>query len=138
MSPVQRQAQCACGAVRVTTTGDPSVVIACHCIACQRRTGSVFGTGAYWPEEKTAVAGATSQFSRTTDLGNTFTTHFCPVCGTSMYWSSGRNPGAIGVAVGAFADPDFPAPVRSVWEQTKHAWVDVAVAQHHFPQGRQG
>jgi len=109
MSPVQRQAQCACGAVRVTTTGDPSVVIACHCIACQRRTGSVFGTGAYWPEEKTAVAGATSQFSRTTDLGNTFTTHFCPVCGTSMYWSSGRNPGAIGVAAGAFADPDFPA-----------------------------
>lgn len=55
-----------------------------------------------------------------------------------MYWSSGRNPGAIGVAVGAFADPDFPVPVRSVWEQTKHAWVDVDVAQHHFPQGRHG
>ncbi len=135
---MRRQAQCACGAVRVTTEGEPSVVIACHCVACQRRTGSVFGTGAYWPEEKVGIAGATRQFARSTDLDNTFTTHFCPTCGTSMYWSSGRNPGAIGVAVGAFADPDFPPPVRSVWEQTKHAWVEVDVAQFHFPQGRHG
>ncbi len=135
---MRRQAQCACGAVRVITEGEPSVVIACHCVACQRRTGSVFGAGAYWPEEKIGIVGGTRKFSRSTDQGNTFTTHFCPTCATSMYWSSDRNLGAIGVAVGAFADPDFPVPVRSVWEQTKHAWVGVDVAQYHFRQGSQG
>jgi len=41
-----------------------------------------------------------------------------------------------GVAVGAIADPDFPAPVRSVFEQSKHAWVEIGGAGvAHFEQG---
>jgi len=48
----------------------------------------------------------------------------------------GKNPGLIGVVVGAFADPDFPPPVRSVWEQSKHQWVEVSAAAQHFPKGR--
>ncbi|WP_371827032.1 hypothetical protein [Microvirga sp. VF16] len=32
-------------------------------------------------------------------------------------------PGYIGVAAGAFADPTFPAPTISAWEQSKHPWV---------------
>lgn len=39
------------------------------------------------------------------------------------------------VAVGAFADPAFPAPVRSVWERSRHAWMAVPV-EHHFDKGR--
>jgi hypothetical protein len=38
--------------------------------------------------------------------------------------------------VGGFADPKFPAPVRSVWEQTRHAWVELPDAVQHFAQGR--
>jgi len=36
----------------------------------------------------------------------------------------------IGVAIGAIADPNFPAPVRSVFEQSKHVLVEIAGAQH--------
>jgi hypothetical protein len=36
----------------------------------------------------------------------------------------------IGVAVGGFADRDFPAPTRSVWEQSRHGWVGFA---HDLP-----
>jgi hypothetical protein len=52
-----------------------------------------------------------------------------------MFWRSDRNPGMTGVAVGAFADPAFPAPVRSVWERSRHAWMAVPV-EHHFDKGR--
>ena len=31
----------------------------------------------------------------------------------------------IGVAIGAFADPDFPQPEQSVWTTTKHRWIDL-------------
>ena len=44
-------ATCGCGALRVTTAGDPDLVVACSCIACQRRTGSPFGVGAYFRKE---------------------------------------------------------------------------------------
>lgn len=41
----------------------------------------------------------------------------------------------IGVAVGAIADPNYPAPVRSVFEQSKHRWVDInGAAIEHFQQ----
>lgn len=32
-------------------------------------------------------------------------------------------PGCFGVAVGCFVDPMFAAPVRSVFEATRHHWV---------------
>ncbi len=31
----------------------------------------------------------------------------------------------IAVAIGAFADPAFPVPAFSVWEERKHGWVDI-------------
>jgi hypothetical protein len=132
----ERTATCSCGAVRVVTRGEPAAVVICHCLACQRRTGSVLGVGAYFRQENVAVHGETREFVRPTDAGNQFVTHFCPVCGTSLHWHSGKNPGLVGVAVGAFGDPSFPTPVRSVWEQSRHAWVDVSCAAQHFMQGR--
>jgi len=117
--------------------GEPSAVVACHCIECQRRTGSVLGVGAYFPAERLTLSGETKQFARPTDSGQPFVTHFCPNCGTSVYWRADKLPGLVGVAVGAFADPSFPLPERSVWEQSRHAWVEVPSAQHHFPKGRQ-
>lgn len=37
----------------------------------------------------------------------------------------------IGVAVGAIAAADNPAPVKSVFEQSKHAWVEIPGAEHY-------
>jgi hypothetical protein len=133
----RRMATCSCGALSVTTEGEPQSVVACHCVDCQRRSGSPFGLGAYFAAEQTRVAGDAQVYTRSTDAGNRFETHFCPTCGTSLYWQSGRNPGLIGVAVGGFADPGFPAPVRSVWERSKHGWLHVPV-DHHFEKGREG
>lgn len=134
---MQRMGQCSCGSVKVTVEGDPSAVVACHCLECQRRTGSVFGVGAYFPEEKAKFSGETTQYSRLTGSGQPFVAHFCPSCGTTLYWRVGQSSGLVGIAVGAFADPSFPSPVRSVWEQSRHAWVDVSAAVQHFPRGRQ-
>ena len=46
--------------------------------------------------------------------------HFCPNCGSSVYWSADIRPDQYGIAVGAFADPNFPLPAFSVWEESKH------------------
>ena len=133
---MERTGTCSCGAVKLVARGEPSGVVACHCVECQRRTGSVFGVGAYFPEEAVTISGVTSEYDRATESGHEFRTRFCPKCGTSVYWSAGKNPGLIGIAVGVFADPSFPAPVRSVWERSMHEWVRVEPAGQHFPKGR--
>ncbi len=131
-----KTASCQCGALSAKTRVEPAGIVACHCSGCQRRTGSVFGVGAYYLEADVEITGEATTFSRPTAIGNQFHEHFCPKCGTTLYWWSDKNPGLIGIAVGAFADPAFPKPQRSVWEQSCHDWVDMSVAQEHFDQGR--
>jgi len=60
--------------------------------------------------------------------------HFCPTCGTNLFWELDRRPDSIGVAVGGFIDPSFPAPTRSVWEESRHRWVSFGYELDHFAQ----
>ena len=54
--------------------------------------------------------------------GSRFTFHFCPVCGTTVFHTEDGCDG-VSVAVGAFADPDFPAPEVSIYDARRHGWV---------------
>ena len=118
-----RIAQCSCGALRVETTGEPAIVSACHCRECQRRTGAPYGVGAYFSKAQVRAEGTSKVFARDGQEGRKLRFHFCPECGTTLFWSADFRPDDFGVAVGAFADPSFPAPTRSVWEESRHSWI---------------
>lgn len=121
---VKRVATCMCGQLRVTASGDPDVVVACSCFECQRRTGSPFGVGAYYARASVlSIEGKHSEYGRATGAGRSLTNKFCPDCGTSVLWELDMRPDHIGIAVGCFADPSFPAPVRTVWAENCHHWV---------------
>jgi hypothetical protein len=60
---------------------------------------------------------------RVGDEGNRIAFRFCPQCGATVYWSFKGHEEFVVVAVGAFAEPEFPAPTVSVYENRKHAWV---------------
>lgn len=130
---MKKVARCCCGRLRVEADGDPIVIVACHCGQCQRRTGSVVGVGAYYPSERIHLSGQSKVFARRADSGRKFDTHFCPDCGTSLYWEAEEVPDLIGVAVGAFVDPQFPAPMMSVWEESKHPWLSFTHSLDHKP-----
>jgi hypothetical protein len=129
------KAECQCGQLVAQLPGPTVAVVACHCIACQRRTGSPFAVLAYYPADQVQIVGDAKRFERPTDEGNRFETFFCPECGSSVYVKAQKHPSMIGIAVGALADPSFRPPVRSVWEQTKHNWVDLPGPMQHFTQG---
>lgn len=120
---VRRRAACACGRLGVTCEGEPDMVSLCHCLACQRRTGSTYGIAAFYARDRVRVEGASQTYTRASDSGFPVTFHFCPDCGSTVYWEPKRRPGAIAVGVGCFADPSFPAPSQAVHTQTRHAWV---------------
>jgi hypothetical protein len=121
-----RQASCSCGQLRLTCAGEPVRVSICHCLECQRRTGSVFGTQARYPRAQvTAIEGRATQHVRRGDSGEPITFHFCPQCGSTVYWVLGGPAELVAVTVGAFADPGFPPPRHSVYERRRHAWAAV-------------
>jgi hypothetical protein len=131
-----RTAYCSCGALRVDVSGEPEAVVACHCGECQRRTGSVFGVGAYYKKEHVHAEGPHRTYERDGQEGRKLRNHFCPTCGTTVFWEADLRPELIGVAVGAFRESDFLRPTRSVWEESKHEWVAFAHELARFPQGR--
>ena len=84
--PVEREAACACGQLRIRTTGAPSIVSSCHCLECQRRTGSLFGAAAFFPRAGiVATEGERSTWRRQADSGAWLAFHFCPKCGSTVF-----------------------------------------------------
>ena len=129
---MSRSAACSCGQFKVTTKGEPVRISMCHCLACQKRTGSAFGVQAWFPRQNVAVAGRGKRYVRVADSGNKITFHFCPDCGSTVYYWLDEIVDKIAVPVGAFGDPTFPTPRISVYESRRHDWVGLPANMEHL------
>jgi hypothetical protein len=122
---VAREASCCCGALRARCEGEPVRVSVCHCLACQRRTGSAFAAQARFPADRVTITGEARVWTRVADSGRAIDHSFCPACGSTVHYVGGNFPDAVAIPLGAFADPGFPPPEFSVWERRKHPWTVV-------------
>lgn len=128
-----RFASCSCGQLTAQVVGEPVRVSICHCLACQRRTGSPFGQQARFPRENVTISGKSTAWFRAGDEGGGATFHFCPQCGATVYYELAALNAFLGIPVGAFADPGFPPPSVSVYEERMHDWVVPPEGAEHFP-----
>ncbi len=137
-----RTASCNCGQLRVTCKGpDPDRVVMCNCYLCQKQTGSPFSLQARFPNEQVKIEGKSTAWKFpidgakpttyrtcagsdgiTNSAADVVTSHFCPVCGSTVYYFRKSDPARTGVRIGAFADPTFPPPMGSGFEEYKHPW----------------
>ena len=125
-----RTASCRCGQLRATVTGDPVRVSVCHCLNCKKRSGSAFAVQARWPSAQVKIDGVSKTFVKVADSGNRATFHFCPECGSDVYYEidgkfDDKFNDLIAIPLGAFDDPYFGWPAYSVWEQRKHDWIEI-------------
>lgn len=127
-----RLASCSCGQLTAEVRGDPVRISICHCLACQRRTGSPFGEQARYPRDQVAISGRSTAWHRPGDEGGGANFHFCPTCGATVYYELVDYSDYIAIPVGAFADPGFPTPRVSVYESRKHGWVVPPSDAEHF------
>ena len=122
-----RQAACHCGLLRLEVEGDPFVVSMCHCLACKRRTESAFGTQAAFTPGQVQICGRYHDFVRISDEADRkeHVFHFCPDCGSQVFYTEPDEPDLIVVSVGSFADPSFPPPTESGYDSRRHPWLAV-------------
>ncbi len=133
-----RTAACACGRLQVTVEGEPLGVVTCHCEFCQRRTGSAFQVSAVFSDDGSlAVAGESKAYNGLesdgvgTTNGDDVTYHFCPTCGSTVFWTFAGRPIMV-IAVGNFADPDFPAPTAELHSPLRHHWLQPVEGAEQF------
>lgn len=126
------RAACSCGKLVITCDGDPVRVSVCHCLACQRRTGSAFGVQARYPRDRVEGLEHGKPYTRVADSGNQVTFRFCPECGSTVAWELHALPGFVAIAVGALADPTFVAPKISIYEARRFPWVEIGGEVEHL------
>lgn len=120
-----RHASCQCGQLQVACWGEPVRISVCHCLACQKRSGAPFAAQVRYPDAQVRITGKSREWTRIADSGHAVEHHFCPECGSTVWYRSRPLADAVAVPVGAFADPTFPTPWFSVWEERRHPWVSI-------------
>lgn len=120
-----REATCLCGRLRLAVTGEPFHVSICNCLACKRGTGSAFGMQAGFRADQVRIDGRYSDYSRISDEADRkeHILHFCPECGSQVFYTEPTEPDLVVVSVGSFADPSFPPPTESGYDSRRHPWI---------------
>ncbi len=134
---VTREAACHCGQLRLEVSGEPFAVSICNCLACQRRTGSAFGMQAGFNKEQVQVEGRFEGYSRISNEADRkeHVFHFCPECGSQVFYTEPTEPDLIVVSSGSFADPSFPPPTESGYDSRRHPWIQLPdTVERHAPE----
>ena len=119
-------ASCQCEQLMIKLEGNAKFVNACACRKCQKESGGPMQLGVFFPESALIeTKGVAKTFSRISDKGNTAVKHFCPTCGTEMYWFTGAVPGCVGVNWGALENPTDFSPNWCVWTRSLPDWVKI-------------
>lgn len=133
MENIKHKATCCCGQLNLTYTGEIKKLSICHCFECQKRTGSVFGVQTRFEKNKTLIQGKSSVFQRKGDSDNdVIRFHFCPICGSTLYWEANWLAESYAVAVGTLCDPTLPSPVMQVYVNRKHHWLTLPDSVKEF------
>ena len=109
---MERVAECHCGALKAIATGEPDRVYVCHCKACQRRTGAVIHNGTRWQKSQVRIEGEHKAYARKGDSGFEIRFHFCPNCGSSVFWEGDRAPDVLRDCRRRLCRPAFPGADR--------------------------
>jgi hypothetical protein len=114
---------CACGAIRYRLTSEPMFVHCCHCLNCQRQTGSAFVINALIESDRVELlAGEPMAVDAPRDDGSAQRVFRCPACQVAVYSEYGR-PEVKFVRTGTLDVPSSLAPDVHIFTRSKLPWV---------------
>ena len=120
---VTREGGCACGAVRYRLGSDPLFVHCCHCLNCQRQTGSAFVINLLIETDRVELlAGDPQPVDVPRDDGSKQTIWRCPTCQVAVF-SQYTRPQVRFVRGGTLDDPASVAPDVHIFTRSKLPWV---------------
>jgi hypothetical protein len=109
--------------VRYRLAAEPLFVHCCHCLNCQRQTGSAFVINVLIEADRVElVAGDPRPVDVPRDDGSTQRIWRCPTCQVALY-SSYTHPGVRFVRAGTLDDPSSVAPDVHIYTRSKLPWV---------------
>ena len=119
----QLEGGCSCGAVRYRLLSEPMFVHCCHCLNCQRQTGSAFVINLLIEAGRVeVVAGDPHAVDVPRDDGSNQRIFRCPACQVAVY-SEYTRPEVRFVRGGTLDDPSQVSPGVHIFTRSKLPWV---------------
>jgi hypothetical protein len=116
---------CACGEVRYRLASEPLFVHCCHCLNCQRQTGSAYVINLLIEAERVeTLRGGPRPVSVPRDDGSTQEIWRCPACEVALLSYYGR-PDVAFVRAGTLDDPAAVEPDVHIYTRSKLPWVRI-------------
>jgi hypothetical protein len=120
---VAREGGCTCGSVRYRLVSDPLFTHCCHCLNCQRQTGSAFVINLLIERDRVEVLGADPQpVDVPRDDGSTQRIYRCPTCQVAVFSEYSR-PEVWFVRGGTLDDPTSVTPDVHIYARSKVRWL---------------
>jgi hypothetical protein len=114
---------CACGAVRYRLSSEPLFVHCCHCLNCQRQTGSAFVVNVLIEANRVELlSGEPTAVVVPRDDGSSQRILRCPACQVAVF-SNYTRPEVHFVRGGTLDDPSAVAPDVHIYTRSKLPWV---------------
>jgi hypothetical protein len=118
-----REGGCSCGTVRYRLTAEPLITHCCHCLNCQRQTGSAFVINLLLEADRVEVlAGDPQPVDVPRDDGSTQRVYRCPDCQVAVFSEYGR-PQVRFVRGGTLDEPGAIEPDVHIYTRSKVGWV---------------
>ena len=114
---------CSCGAVRYRLTSEPLFTNCCHCLHCQRQTGSAFVINVLIETDRVELlAGEPQAVDVPRDDGSTQRIFRCPTCQVAVF-SQYTRPEVRYVRAGTLDQPSSVAPDAHIFTRSKLSWI---------------
>ena len=117
--------QCHCGAIVYEAEVEPGTVGVCHCLDCQRLTGSPFRANIRAEAAGFRfLKGQPRHYVKTGDSGAQRIHAFCEVCGSPIYSCAIENPQSYTLRLGAIRQrAELGRPARQIWTKRRLPWI---------------
>lgn len=123
---------CACGELRYRLTTSPMFVNCCHCLNCQRQTGSAFVLNMLIEASRVELLGGTPtavSVPREHGLHQIFR---CPKCRVAVWSEYGGRSEVLFVRAGTLDDPATVSPDAHIYTRSKLPWVTLPASVPAF------
>lgn len=117
--------QCHCGSIAYEAQVEPGTISICHCLDCQRQSGSAFRCNISASVETfRCLRGSPKLYVKVADSGARRVHAFCGDCGSPLYACAPENPRTYSLRVGALHQRDqLGAPARQIWTRRRVGWL---------------
>ena len=120
----QREGGCSCGEVRYRLASEPLFVHCCHCLNCQRQTGSAFVINVLIETDRVELLAGEPELVPVPRGTKAQKIWRCPTCRIALY-SQYTTPRIRFVRAGTLDDPASIAPDVHIYTRSKLPWVEL-------------